>query len=425
MFSLDEIHEILRRLNPNRPASAYSSDENLPRINRPNDSINSVKRQIEIDKYTKALVAGHIGVGKSTELLNMEDELETDYFVMYLSVSTEIGSHNSNSLTVLIMLLYKIIKTWGEQTVYIPPKIIKNIVNVLKQLTIKHEGRELFTFREIDIHNYNQLISYLEQILNQITLLFIPRFALRTADISDLVIVTEIIIKEMEKKTGKPLLIIIDDLDKITDDDAALDFFMLHSKAWLRLPCAIIATLPFDMYFHERIHEIELLWGDINILDPLDVPLEDSENSGDFSFNFYSELLREIGATKLFPPNAVKRLAINSGGIIRDFIRLCAGVIHITLNTEKKNFEILRRHIIKVESNLSEKFQIRLDDDDYEILEEVLKRQGGVREAAKLIRDGALICRRDYRGKRIFEPHPLVKDLLNHSMMRKNHLIPV
>ena len=36
-----------------------------------------------------------------------------------------------------------------------------------------------------------------------------------------------------------------------------------RAMAWLRLPCAVVATLPFDAYFRERSAEIDQLWTDV------------------------------------------------------------------------------------------------------------------------------------------------------------------
>ncbi len=110
--SQEELRSLLRRLNPNRPASL--SQNTLPRIERVGGSLSLLSTHLKADQYTKALVAGHIGVGKSTELMHLSELLKNDYFVIFRSVSSVLGAHNTSVPTLLVFLLEEAVKRWNR-----------------------------------------------------------------------------------------------------------------------------------------------------------------------------------------------------------------------------------------------------------------------------------------------------------------------
>ena len=67
--STRSLEEIVRRLNPNVPAGAA---EGMPRIPRDSNAVRQITTLLRADPFGKALLTGHIGVGKSTELLHLE-----------------------------------------------------------------------------------------------------------------------------------------------------------------------------------------------------------------------------------------------------------------------------------------------------------------------------------------------------------------
>jgi len=218
---------------------------------------------------------------------------------------------------------------------------------------------------------------------------------------------------------NKPLLIIIDDLDKIGDEQVLLDLFVQRAMAWIRLPCAIVATMPVDMYFHDRARDIDHIWGEVSILEPLNTPSEAAELT-DPALPFYLTLIKEIGGEKYFSAKQTSRLARVSGGIVRDFVHLCALSVNYVLDTGESH--VRDWHIEAVERVLSEKFQSRLDDNDYAIIEKVVRQQGNAKAGAQLIRSGALLCKRDENKQRIYQVHPLVEKLVDNYLSHQKKM---
>lgn len=423
-----ELRDLLRKLNPNRPASAFQ--DTLPRIERVGGSLNLLSTRLRADPYTKALVAGHIGVGKSTELMHLADLLQEDYFVIFRSVSSVLGAHNTSVPTLLVFLLDEAVRRWNAELDDIPKGLTDNISNAFRT-PAKGLAQSVSSFQpepgRNDLRGFataREMEHFLEKTLQKISLRYLHFQDNRSLDISELAVVFEIFLKEMAEHAGKPLLIVIDDLDKITDDEAALDLFAERAMAWVRLPCAVVATVPVNMYFHERAREVEHIWGEVSILDPLDIP-EESLGISDPALLFYLTLMKKIRGDGYFSTTQIQRLARDSGGIVRDFVHLCAFAVNHVLSTGESHLRDW--HIDAVERLLTEKFQSRLLDDDYETIDKIVREQGSARAGARLIRDGVLLCKRDRKGQRLFQAHPLAEVLLKNFNFRrsdaKNELI--
>ncbi len=78
-------------------------------------------------------------------------------------------------------------------------------------------------------------------------------------------------LRSRHQRTGeqgtKPVLLVIDDLDKVRDEETQHELFIDRATAWMRLPCGVLATLPLDVLFTERGRELDHVWGEIGILD--------------------------------------------------------------------------------------------------------------------------------------------------------------
>ncbi len=421
----DELRGLLRRLNPNRPASL--SQNTLPRIERVGGSLSLLSTHLKADQYTKALVAGHIGVGKSTELIHLAESLKNDYYVIFRSVSSVLGAHNTSVPTLLVFLLEEAVRRWNSEFEQMPTELVCNIGEIFGIRSGVGTGMQLLlsliglqTPSELqkakDSPNFAtpiEMEKFLTKILQKISLRYFRFEENRSIDISDLALAFENLLNKMVEYAKKPLLIIIDDLDKIGDEQVSLDLFVQRAMAWIRLPCAIVATMPVDMYFHDRAREIDHIWGEVSILEPLDTPGETAELT-DPSLPFYLTLMKEIGGEKYFSAKQTNRLARVSGGIVRDFVHLCALSVNYVLDTGESH--VRDWHIEAVERVFSEKFQSRLDDNDYAIIEKVVRQQGNAKAGAQLIRSGALLCKRDENKQRIYQVHPLVKKLVDNYL---------
>ena len=219
------------------------------------------------------------------------------------------------------------------------------------------------------------------------------------AELSSLAENTEVFLKELRAKAGKPVFLVIDDLDKLRDRTAQKDVFLERAMAWLRLPAGIVATLPLDLVFAARGRELDDLWGAVHILDPLPVPggdyrryrgLREDAGIGDEKQQWYWSVLKSVEADRLISPLQCRRLANISSGLPRSFVHDCAASVRYALEAGRDH--VSHQHIDLVAQDHIAIWRGRFTDEDYEAVIGVLDSGGSnVPKAARWLHDGLLI----------------------------------
>ncbi len=120
---------IVRRLNPNVPAGA--TPDGMPRIPRDSNAVRQITTLLRADPFGKALLTGHIGVGKSTELINLTKELAPRRFIIRCSISDSLGVHNADTFTLLVVVLEASIHAWISQLGPMPPGLVDRVDKLL------------------------------------------------------------------------------------------------------------------------------------------------------------------------------------------------------------------------------------------------------------------------------------------------------
>jgi hypothetical protein len=127
-----DLQEIIRRLNPNRPAGQDPSA--IPRVERDSNAVRQLRAHVSADPLAKVLLTGHIGVGKSTELLHLADQMEQERFVVRCAVAQTLGGHNVNTFTLLVVILEACIRIWIERLGEMPRGLVEELVNHVRAL---------------------------------------------------------------------------------------------------------------------------------------------------------------------------------------------------------------------------------------------------------------------------------------------------
>ncbi|MGA2031939.1 MAG: hypothetical protein ABSG68_06775 [Thermoguttaceae bacterium] len=436
--SMRSLEEIVRRLNPNVPAGATA--DAMPRIPRDSNAVRQITTLLRADPFGKALLTGHIGVGKSTELMHLTNELAPQRFTIRCSIADSLGVHNADTFTLLVVVLEAAIRAWISQLLPMPPGLIEQLVERVDKL-LPMEKRPpkpergsrttmspaLTAFQEgmramhealgvgeglERIRTGEQLAALYSDCIRRLAIRYVPDADLASIDVSAVVESCEVILKEIGEKFRKPVLLVIDDLDKVMDPALQQSLFIDRAMAWRRLPCAVVATLPFDAYFRERSAEIDQLWTEVLVLDPLPIPTPDGQDLSEPALQPYLTMLHEAGAERLFSARQTRRLAHASGGLPRTFIYFCSTCALYAL--EANATHVLNSHIDLVLQDMANKWRGRLTDSDYEGIEKVLQSEGtNVRNVVQPLRDGILIRDGSQQPDKQYRIAPWAEPLLN------------
>ena len=167
------------------------------------------------------------------------------------------------------------------------------------------------------------------------------------------------IIDDVRSKADRPLVLLVDGLDKLRDPDViALNFL---EKKFLNGPrCSVLYTGPLDLYYLPQ-------FGGVRARFPITpfshVKLHDRDNPEQINKHGY-QVMREVVRCRLqsldlepeevIVPAALNMLIKGSGGVMRDFIRLVqsaalqaeiGGRDHITEDDSKLALSELRRQL--------------------------------------------------------------------------------
>jgi hypothetical protein len=412
--SVPALEAIVRRLNPNVPAGATA--DAMPRIPRDSNAVRQITALLRADPFGKALLTGHIGVGKSTELLYLTKELEPQRFTIRCSIADSLGVHNADMFTLLVVILEAAIRAWNTVLGPMPPGLVEQLVDRVEKLlptekrppkspralpgsttaisqtfSALHEVlAEVYGEKSQRIRTGEQLAGLYADCIRRLAIRYVPDADLASIDVSAVVESCEVILKEIAAKSGRPVLLVVDDLDKVMNPAAQQSLFIDRAMAWLRLPCAVVATLPFDAYFRERSAEIDQLWTEVLVLDPLPVPTPGGGDLTELALQPYLTMLREAGAERLFTARQNRRLAHASGGLPRTFIYFCSTCALYALEANESH--VLNTHIELVLQDMANKWRGRLTESDYLGIQAVLESGGAnVVNVVGPLRDGVLV----------------------------------
>jgi len=125
------------------------------------------------------------------------------------------------------------------------------------------------------------------------------------------------------RQFSRPVLLVIDGLDRITDAEAAKALF-LHSQMISRLQCPLVVCAPFALRNH-------LAMAEVRRFEPVflhNAPVLDHENPARhgpgvaFMADIFRHRVKGLGAEGLVPGPLLDKLAYYSGGRSRNFVRM-------------------------------------------------------------------------------------------------------
>jgi energy-coupling factor transporter ATP-binding protein EcfA2 len=284
------------------------------------DITHSIIKTIQItEKFRKILIIGHTGCGKSTILNKVAVELTGRYHVVAFSVADKLNLMDIETIdiltTIYLQLIYSlkdmqqgiegILKSFGE--------LVKNIKNKLNLEEVEFKLLESISFKiKVESESRDVIRAELKKQVGTIQ-----------KNISD-------VFDEIRKKSDKDILIIIDDLDKLKDEDLTEKIFFKETHMITMPKAKIIFTFPLATYYSE---------GFVHITDKFShefirlVNMYDIENNyQNSSFNTLRKLVLKRIDEKLISTEALKYLIDHSGGLLRDLIKFMQDACKIVID---------------------------------------------------------------------------------------------
>ena len=270
--------------------------------------IEELKDRIEnADSAKKYLFLGFRGCGKSTELNRLSRLIDRNKFLLVSYSIRELDVSDFDFRDFFGSMALKIYDI-AEKEIKLEKDIKDDFLDFMMHIT---------KVSEEDVTKYSEMgISFSNFILLKLGREAKTREYIRKeleTKISDLIQKLNWLTMEVETKTGKRIVVIVDDLDKLTRVKQAEDFFYKNYGLLIQPNCFVIYTFPIPLTFNPYYENVRPAFDDDIILPQLPVKSKDGKRVNENNFNFYKELVEKRMDLDLIEENALEEAIVSTG----------------------------------------------------------------------------------------------------------------
>jgi energy-coupling factor transporter ATP-binding protein EcfA2 len=389
------------------------------RIDYGRKTIQGLKNKLKLDINPKVIFTGHTGSGKSTLLARFAQEMtDNGKFVAFFSIANMVEMSQVNHINVLYSIALTLLIRAEEESVSVLPRIKEDLEEwflTTKTKTYSDElkgelkgGFDVFKILSGKLHKEN---SFREEI--KITY---------EASVRDLVDKIELIAGVIQADTDREVLIIIDDLDKLSIKDARSIYHdNLNSLISPRIP--IVFTIPIAVVRDSEISGSLRVLGEPQLLS---VPKFYSQatahqiNSQPVLENvkILQDLIKRRIDSDLIEEETMYKMVLLSGGLLRELVRIsrqcCEECLLLLDDNPDDNLKIDDEILAKAVKTVRNSFARALGTNDFKILRDVYDKfmPPDTMEQAFLNLLHTL-CVLEYENDDLwYDLHPIIVDLL-------------
>ena len=389
------------------------------------------------DEPTCVLFTGHIGCGKSTELLRLKAELEQDGFqVVYFESSEDLELTDVDISDILLAIASRVSQSLDKLEIDEPRKLkelLQGAANMLNsQVTgfkFKFAGNDVGVSSEKDkftlafgigeITAKTKSDSKLREKLNQY--LGPQKMQLLEAINRELL---EPGIAKLKQVGKKGLVVIVDNLDRLDNRQKSWgrpqqEYLFVDQGEYLsKLHCHLVYTMPLSLKFSNDYGNLTQRFEEPKMLPMVTVQLKDGRECAEGiallkdmvmvrAFPELNESERRDAITKIFDcEESLNRLCCVSGGHVRDLLRL----LNAWLKKERQ-FPLSRTKLEEVIRQSCNNMILPISDQEWELLRQVKQRKRVTDDDGyqKLIRS-RFVFEYHYDGEVWFDVNPILAE---------------
>jgi AAA ATPase domain len=335
------------------------------------------------EEPTCQLFTGHIGCGKSTELLRLKAELEQQGFhVVYFESSQSLDMADIDVTDILLAVAREVSQSLETIKINLKPGYFKNLFTEISKflqtpLDIEVEAELSVGIAKITAKTKDspelrsQLRQYLEPRTNGI-LESINKELLKPA-------------REKLKQQGKQgLVVIVDNLDRVDNSEKSPGLyqpeylFVERGEQLRQLNCHVVYTIPLVLIFSNALGRLINRFG----IDPKVLPMVPVKFQDGSQFSQGIMLLQQMVMVRAFPgvsweksqhlitevfdsPETLERLCLVSGGHLRNLLMLLFRCI------QQEDPPLSRECVDRVIKQRRNELTLAITPDEWELLREV------------------------------------------------------
>ena len=271
--------------------------------------IEELKDRIEnSDSAKKYLFLGFRGCGKSTELNRLSRFLDKDRFIIVSYSIRELDLSDFDFKDFFASMALKIYDTAEIEHIELQSDIKEDFRDFMLRITRVSE-EDITKLRESGI-SFSKLIHL--KLGSEAKTREYVRKELETR-ISDLIQKLNWLTMEVETKTAKRIVVIVDDLDKLARVEQAEDFFYKNYGLLIQPKCFVIYTFPIPLTFNPYYENVRHAFDDDIVLSQLPVRSKDRTRKNEKNVNFYKRIVERRMDLSLIEETALEDAILSTG----------------------------------------------------------------------------------------------------------------
>jgi len=275
------------------------------------------------DAAGKLIFTGHRGCGKSTLLAQLARRMRDDgHFVALFSIADMVEMSDVNHINILYSIALKLLSQATKLKIPIPESTKTTLINWFSQTKtrtysdqLKQEmsvGVDLFEFFKGKLQREGAFREEIKETYER-----------RVTDLSRQI---DLIAAAIQSATKKPVLVMIDDLDKL-DLSVVRTIFQDNIKALFSPNIRVVFTIPIAVIREPRL--VTTLDSDsrrvllpVTKFFPQDVAHEENAAPVEANVERLLALLSKRVPDALIDPAVKRQIVLLSGGVLRELVRL-------------------------------------------------------------------------------------------------------
>lgn len=293
--------------------------------------------------YQQILFLGHIGAGKSTLLYQLEKTLSSSYYVIRFSVQDLLDINTITFSDLMCVMYERILHTFQDKLddrFAILQRIYESWNNTITKETSSFKDYEMEIDAEGRLGLTTRLVKLMTRLISSIKVGSQIKETISCEiknDINKYIEMLNDLIAQITKVESKPILLMFEDLEKISEKSAN-DIFILQSDYFHRIKTRMLLTTPIYLkYSLDFKSAISYNFTSYEIC-PMIAVIE--KNSNHISSNGYAtaiEIMKSIVYARveedLIDDETLTKIIKSSGGVFRDlFGMLCEASKNAQLN---------------------------------------------------------------------------------------------
>jgi len=370
--------------------------------------------------YPHILYMGHKGSGKSTLLYQLEQNLSGSYKIIRYSVQESLDMEDME-FTDLLFSMYEQVYNSCSQFLMEHSEFYENLSNVLRTWNSSIEKETEFyneegteRIRETSANIHSKIVALFSKLSNILKNGTSEKTIIRDNFSNDSRKYIDSFNKLMQIAAayhGKPILLIIDDLEKISRNSSDKIFFK-QSRSFPELKTHLLLAAPIYLKYSDEFSRIHSQYFSIIERCPMIAVANVDGTDNDIGIKTMKDIVYARVSDDLIDDKVLKTAVVYSGGIIRDLFKmLCEASLLCEID---ERTTITAEDIERAFTALQESLSDVLRDKHLDALRYVYRNPRGLVMFSDVLTD--LLCEEiivEYNGEQWRGVHPAVVAFLD------------